>query len=59
MDPAEVRANPVALIGTVEHCAEKLVALRDTYGVTYFHVDPSNLGSSRVDQMQPVIALLR
>jgi probable F420-dependent oxidoreductase len=59
MDGTDVRANPVALIGTAEHCAEKLVALRDTHGVTYLHIDPSNLGSSRVDQVQPVIALLR
>jgi probable F420-dependent oxidoreductase len=59
MDPTDLRANPVALVGTVEHCAEKLMSLRDTFGVTYFHIDPSNLGSSRVDQMQAVIAMVR
>jgi probable F420-dependent oxidoreductase len=59
IDPAQLRANPVALIGPVEHCADKVLALRDRYGITYLHIDPTNLGSPRVDQMREVIARVR
>jgi probable F420-dependent oxidoreductase len=50
--PEDLAASAVALHGTVDECADKLLALREAHGISYFH-----LGSD-LDAAAPIVARL-
>jgi probable F420-dependent oxidoreductase len=52
ISPEALAASPSVLHGSVDECAEKLLATRERYGISYIH-----LGSS-VDAAAPIVARL-
>jgi probable F420-dependent oxidoreductase len=51
--PGDVLASPYWLIGSIQEIADRLIHLRETYGVSYF-----TMRSPDVETMGPVVALL-
>lgn len=50
--PEALAASPAVLHGSVEECAEKLLAARERFGITYFHL------GSNVDAAAPIVSRL-
>jgi probable F420-dependent oxidoreductase len=51
--------SPQVLAGSVQQCAEGLLARRDSYGLTYFHFDPGPVASEDIDSYREVIDVAR
>ncbi|AVT38795.1 TIGR03621 family F420-dependent LLM class oxidoreductase [Plantactinospora sp. BB1] len=52
VDPATLAASPSVLHGSVDECVDKLLALRDRYGVSYLHL------GGNLDAAAPIVARL-
>jgi hypothetical protein len=50
--PEVIAASPAALHGDVEACVEKLLRVREEFGIAYFHL------GSNVDAVAPIVARL-
>jgi probable F420-dependent oxidoreductase len=53
LTPAQVLTSPYFLLGSVEHIVERVQALREQYGISYFTVFPGD-----VEAFAPVVARL-
>ena len=51
--------SPQVLSGSVQQCAEGLLARRDTYGLSYFHFDPGPVAAEHIDGYQQVMDVAR
>ncbi|MEO3923761.1 TIGR03621 family F420-dependent LLM class oxidoreductase [Micromonosporaceae bacterium B7E4] len=52
VDPAALADSPAVLHGSVDECVDKLLALRDRYGVSYLHL------GGNLDAAAPIVARL-
>jgi probable F420-dependent oxidoreductase len=51
--------SPQILVGSVQQCAEGLMARRDAFGLSYFHFDPGPVASDEIDGYQQVMEAAR
>lgn len=52
VDPAALAASPSVLHGSVDECVDRLLALRDRYGISYLHL------GGNLDAAAPIVARL-
>jgi probable F420-dependent oxidoreductase len=59
VDVDALAQSPQILAGSVQQCAEGLLARRETYGLSYFHFDPGPVASEEIDSYHEVMEAAR